>query len=80
MHEHASEMPLHGALVEIASRIAEGAAERSRTYEAVAGGSAMCPTCHIVWDRPFALDPVEDKDDKSRYVCKQCGERYKLGR
>lgn len=75
-----STLPLHGGLVEIANRIAEGAAERSRTYEPAAEGLAMCPICHILRNTPFALDPVEDKDDKSRYVCKQCGERYKLGR
>lgn len=86
MDEYASELPLHGALVEIANQTAERiqhisfVSERLRTYQAVVDGSAMCPTCHLLWNKPSALEALEDKDDKSRYACKQCRERCQVGR
>lgn len=82
-----STLPIHGALVDIANRIAERhrhvsfAGERLRAFEPVANGLATCPTCHILWNKPSTLAALEDKsDDASQYECSQCRERYKLGR
>lgn len=87
MHEHASELPLHGGLVEIANRIAlrhrhvSFIVDRLRTYDPVADGLARCPTCHIVRNKPSALEAWGDKsDDTSRYVCEQFHERFQVGR
>lgn len=87
MHAHASELPLHGGLVEIATQTAERhrhvsfVSERLRKYHPVADGLAMCPICHILGNKPSTLEALEDKsDDANRYGCRQCGGRFQLGR
>lgn len=87
MREHASTLPLHGGLVEIANRIAKHiehvsfAGERFSTYRPVTDGSATCPTCHVLSNKASKLDALEDKsDDTSQYGCRQCSGRFQLGR
>lgn len=87
MHTHASELPLHGGLVEIANQIAEPhrhtdfISERLRTYDPVPDGLAVCPICHILRNKPSTLEALEDKsDDTSQYRCSRCGGRLQVGR
>lgn len=82
-----SNLPLHGGLADIANRIAKRveyisfACERLRSYEPVMDGSAKCPACHILKNKSSKLAAVGDRSDEvSQYECRQCPERYQLGR
>lgn len=84
MHEHASDLPLHGGLVEIARRMAEtpDRLRRFATFEPVRGGGARCPECHLRGvTKPSNLQAMEDDDpaNSRRYACEVCDQKYRVG-
>lgn len=79
-----SELPLHGALVEIARQMAVTRDRRRRfaTFEPVQDGNCWCPKCHLGGvTKPSKLKAVEDDDpaNSRRYVCEVCYQEYRVG-
>lgn len=87
MQAHTSTLPLHGGLVDIANQIVDRhrhvsfISERSRTYDPVANGLAVCPNCHVLRNRQSELDAVPDDDpaNSRRYKCSECHEQFRVG-